>query len=403
MNRGKRRIPTPHAARSGLVLLIGLVLALVGLVGASPGLGDRAPVAAAASAPTASSNHDGAATWLRTVADATLWSGPGATAGTQGILPAGSYLEPLGGDPGGRVLAFATGDGHGQAPGPVWLAQTDVAPSGPPPWVADSELDGDGAPPPVPGEPHRTSAAAPPAVTAGQVAVVDDASGRLLYGLDSDMPEAPASTTKIATAIVTLAHVSDLSQRVHITIDGDAMAEADGSSIMGLVPGQNLTYTTLLYGLLLPSGNDAAEQLALAVGGTRTQFVQWMNDEAASLGLQDTHFKNPSGLDEEGHDVSAHDLAILARTAMQNPTFRTIVASPSYTGDGITLYGHNPLLGVYPGTDGVKTGSTDAAGHTMVASVTHNGHRVYVVVMHSDDLLADCSALFDWTWDAFGW
>jgi D-alanyl-D-alanine carboxypeptidase len=319
------------------------------------------------------------------------------------VLPGGSYLQPLAGDPGGRLLVYATGDGHGQAPGQVWLSLSDVAPSGPPPWVVNSALDGDNAAPPVPGEPHRTSLAAPPVVSAGQIAIVDDASGRMLFGVDSDMPEPPASTTKITTALVTLAHVPDLSQRVRITINGEAMAEADGSSIMGLVPGQSLSYTTLLYGLLLPSGNDAAEQLALSVGGTRAQFVQWMNDEVASLGLHDTQFVNPSGLDEDGHDASAHDLAILAREAMKNSSFRTIVGSPSYTGDAVTLIGHNPLLGVYPGTDGIKTGSTDAAGLTMVASATRNGHRIYVVVMHSDDLLADCSALFDWTWSAFGW
>src|SRR3569833_1883927 len=118
-----------------------------------------------------------------------------------------------------------------------------------------------------------------------------------------------------------------------------------------------------------------------------------MNQAVTGQGLHDPHFVNPSGIDEDGHYASAYDLAMLARHAKASPTFRTIVASPTYKVYGLTMEGHNPLLGEYPGTDGVKTGSTDNAGKTMVASVTKNNHRVYVAVMHSQDLLADCSAL----------
>jgi D-alanyl-D-alanine carboxypeptidase len=240
-------------------------------------------------------------------------------------------------------------------------------------------------------------------VTAEQVAVVDDESGLLLYGVQPHAPQAPASTTKIATAIVALRHMPSLTTQIPITVNGWAMAQADGSSIMGLSPGQRVSVRTLLYGLMLPSGNDAAEQLARSLADSREQFVEWMNDLVAAAGLHDTSFKNPSGLDEDGHVASAFDLAQLARLAMQDETFRTIVASPSYAAEGFNLQGHNPLLGVYRGTDGIKTGTTDAAGHVLVASVTRNGHRVYVVVMHSDDVLGDTTALYDWVWQSFSW
>jgi D-alanyl-D-alanine carboxypeptidase/D-alanyl-D-alanine carboxypeptidase (penicillin-binding protein 5/6) len=182
------------------------------------------------------------------------------------------------------------------------------------------------------------------------------------------------------------------------------MAAADGSSIMGLQPGQRVTIRTLLYGLLLPSGNDAAEQLARSVAETRDQFVDWMNTTVAEdLHLADTHFVNPSGLDADGHYTSPYDMAQLARRAMQQDDFKEMVATPQVKSDGFVLVGHNPLLGVYPGADGVKTGSTDAAGKAIVGSAVHAGHRVFVVVMHSDDLLADSTALFDWVWHAFAW
>ncbi len=301
-------------------------------------------------------------------------------------------------------MVYFPGDGSSRQPGLAWIDAQDVAPSGPPPWIVGSELDGDT---PVSGDapgPRRALAVAPPPVTAPDVAVVDDASGLLLYGLGAHARAAPASTTKLATAVVTLEHASSLDTEVRISIDGWAMAAADGSSIMGLSPGQHLSLRTLLYGLLLPSGNDAAEQLAISVAESRSEFVGWMNSLAVDeLGLQDTHFVNPSGIDADGHYSSAYDLAHLARRAMREDIVREIVATPTIRSEGFVFEGHNPLIGTYPGADGVKTGSTDAAGKVLVGSATHDGHRVYVVVMHSDNTLADATALFDWTWQEFAW
>jgi serine-type D-Ala-D-Ala carboxypeptidase (penicillin-binding protein 5/6) len=245
--------------------------------------------------------------------------------------------------------------------------------------------------------------AAPPEVSAPEVAVLDDASGLLLYGRAAHARESPASTTKIVTAMLALDVAPSLDARLPIAVDGWAMAATDGSSIMGLVPGTRVSVRTLLYGLLLPSGNDAAEQLARGLLESRAQFVDGMNTRIAELGLRDTHFVNPSGLDMPNHYASAYDLAHLARVAMRDETFREIVSSPAYAAEGFDLRAHNPLLGVYPGTDGVKTGTTDQAGKAMVASVVRDGHRVLVAVIHSDDLLADCSALFDWAWATFDW
>jgi D-alanyl-D-alanine carboxypeptidase len=355
-------------------------------------------------APTARAQDARSADWLRTVRDSGLWSGPGDPAVQFTTLPLGSFLQPRAGSDSGRLLVYYPGDGATRQAGVAWIAAQDVAPSGPPPWIVSSELDGD-YPVAVAGTaPRRVLPLAPPAVTAPELAVVDDDTGVLLYGRMPHAHEAPASTTKIATAVVTLEHVGSLDAAVRVTIDGPAMAVADGSSIMGLSPGQRLTLRTLLYGLLLPSGNDAAEQLAISVGESRTQFVGWMNSLASDeLGLQDTHFANPSGLDADGHYSSAYDLAQLARRAMREDVFREIVATAEIRSDGFVLSGHNPLIGVYAGADGVKTGSTDAAGKVLVGSAVHGGHRVFAVVMHSEDELADTTALFDWTWQEFAW
>jgi hypothetical protein len=349
-----------------------------------------------------------AADWLRTVRDTPLWSGADAASVQFTTLPLGSFLQPRAGSDTGRLMVYYPGDGGTRQAGIAWVAAQDVAPSGPPPWIVSSELDGDNA---QPGSgsggstlPHRTTPVAPPPVTATEVAVVDDDSGLLLYGANPHAHEAPASTTKIATAIVTLEHAENLDQTVRVSINGFAMAAADGSSIMGLQPGQHVTIETLLDGLLLPSGNDAAEQLAISVGESRAGFVDWMNSLAADeLGLQDTHFVNPSGLDADGHYSSAYDLAQLARRAMREDVFREIVKTPQLRADGFVLAGHNPLIGGYPGADGVKTGTTDNAGKVLVGSATRNGHRVYAVVMHSDDIQADTSALLDWAWKEFTW
>ena len=256
---------------------------------------------------------------------------------------------------------------------------------------------------PAPAGPRRVSDAPPPSVSARYVAVLDGTSGQLLHGQDERTRVAPASVTKIATTLVALERAPDLGRRIPVTLSGSAMAARDGSSIMGLEPGREVSLATLLYGLMLPSGNDAAEQLAVALGGSRETYVGWMNQKVADLGLRDTHFVNPSGMDRAGHYSSAYDMALLGRAAMQHETFRKLAGAATYRGDGYSMTNLNRLIGVYPGADGIKIGFTRAAGRTIVASATHNGRRVYVSLMRSQDLPGDSTVLFDWVWRTFDW
>jgi hypothetical protein len=388
--------------RAVLLALVLLATLAPGAPGATaqPELGPPTTTTTATTATVDTRSAD----WLRTVRDTPLWSGPNDPAVQFSTLPLGSFLQPRAGSDQGRLLVFYPGDGASRQAGVAWVAAQDVGASGPPPWIAASELDGDRAVPLAVAGPRRVVPIAPPPVSAPEVAVVDDDTGLLLYGRSAHSREAPASTTKIATALVVLQHATSLDSPIRITVDGWAMAAADGSSIMGLSPGQRLSLRTLLYGLMLPSGNDAAEQLARSVAESRDQFVAWMNATAADeLHLENTHFVNPSGLDAANHYSSAYDLAQLARRAMRDAVFRDIVATPTIRTEGLILSGHNPLIGEYPGADGVKTGTTDAAGRAIVASAMRNGHRVFVVVLHSEDLLADSSALFDWAWQSFAW
>jgi D-alanyl-D-alanine carboxypeptidase len=240
-------------------------------------------------------------------------------------------------------------------------------------------------------------------VTAPHIAVVDEASDALLYSVDPFAREAPASITKIVTTIVALEHQPDLAKMYPTTVSATALINCDGSSVMGLEPGDQVSLQTLLYGMMLPSGNDAAEEVAYSLAGSREAYVGWMNDKVASLHLRDTHFVTPSGMDADEHYSSAYDMAQLARYAMQNAEFRTLASAKTYSGDGYFLRNLNGLLFSYEGADGVKIGYTEIAGHTIVASATRDGHRVYVSLLGSRNLTGDSTALLDWVWKNFSW
>ncbi len=239
-----------------------------------------------------------------------------------------------------------------------------------------------------------------PAVTAVAATVVDIDANRTLYALRPHEPLPPASTVKVMTALLTLQRGSLTDS---VTISAGA-ASAPGSR-MGLVAGEVLTVEELLYGLLLPSGNDAAVALAEYVAGSETAFVALMNEAAAALDLTDTHFTNAHGLDDDAGTASAADLIVLARAALDYPAFARIVAMPQAYVAGRTLTNTNELLGLYPGADGVKTGTTSAAGECLIASATRDGHRLLVVVLGSQDRYADAVTLLDygatgWRWGA---
>jgi D-alanyl-D-alanine carboxypeptidase len=339
--------------------------------------------------------------WLRTVRDTQLWTGSDAGASPLDALPATTmYLKPLGTFSDGRLDVYFPGDGDGRTPVQAWIDAAAVEPTGIPPWVATPSAQPSARLTPAP---VKTGDAPAPNVSAWYVAIVDDASGQLLYGEKPNTSVPQASTTKIATTIVALERAPDLAKRVRITVSASAMVARDGSSTMGIEPGSSVSLDTLLYGMMLPSGNDAAEQVAVSLADSREEFIGWMNDEAAALGLADTHFANPSGMDAPGHYSSAYDMAMLARYAMRNPTFRTLAGTVTHTSDHFPMRNLNRLLDFYPGADGVKIGFTDLAQKTIVASAVRDGHRVYVSLMHSGDLVTDSIRMFDWVWDNYTW
>ncbi len=236
---------------------------------------------------------------------------------------------------------------------------------------------------------------AAPAVAAKAAIVLDAAKGTTLFEKDSHLALAPASLTKMVTAILAIED-GDLDAPVKTDVDSRQMP---GSSLMGLLPGDCFPLRDLVYGLMLPSGNDAALAIARHIAGSDGAFVDDMNAFLVRLGLKDSHFVNPHGLDATGHVTSAYDLAMVARYGMTIPTFSKVVGAPQWTATGsrtINLPNVNGFLSSYPGADGVKTGFTDAAGRTLVASATKNGRRIIVVLLNDDARYEDAAKLMDW-------
>lgn len=249
-----------------------------------------------------------------------------------------------------------------------------------------------------------------PELSASAAVVVDDASMEVLYDLDAYSPRAPASVTKMATAVVAMEH-GRLDDIVTSTVHYWDLAYEGDSTTMGLVPGDKLTLRELLYGLMLVSGNDAAKVIAEHVAGSEPAFVEKMNDLAERLGMKDTHFVTVDGLSAPGHASSPYDLVLLSHYLMRFPDLREIVGTVEHTAKGTRdgqpatydLYNHNPLLGYTPGVDGIKTGYTEEAGRTFSLTAERNGHRVYIVLMDSTLRAEDAIALVDWTFANHIW
>ena len=241
-------------------------------------------------------------------------------------------------------------------------------------------------------------AAAPPAVRGASAVVSEEPCGAELYTKYGDARHPPASLTKLATALVAIER-ADLDEQVLIDVNSALLVASSGSTVMGLEPGETLSMRDLLYGLLLPSGNDAAIAIAEDVGGTVPSFVDLMNLKGRELGLGDTHFANPHGLDEPGLYTSARDLIVLGRAVLADPELATMVRSQHYqpSWDGPEVWNSNELIGLYQGqVTGVKIGYTEGAGQTMVASVERDGRRLIVSVLGTWDRYADTISLFEW-------
>jgi len=217
----------------------------------------------------------------------------------------------------------------------------------------------------------------PPKIEAGAAIVIDAETGRVLYEKDAYSRRAIASTTKIMTGIVAIEN-GNLDDKVKVS---KRAASIWGSTIK-LKAGEELTLRELLYGMMLKSGNDAALAVAEHIGGTVENFVAMMNAKAKELGLKDTSFKTPHGLDVEGHYSTPYELAMITRYALQNPVFAEMVSTKNMTITNRSLYTTNEMLSLYPGADGVKTGYTGKAGRCLVTSATRDGFQIISVVLN---------------------
>ncbi|MGI6485727.1 MAG: D-alanyl-D-alanine carboxypeptidase family protein [Tepidanaerobacteraceae bacterium] len=221
-----------------------------------------------------------------------------------------------------------------------------------------------------------------PNIDAKAYVLMDTTTGRILEGKNEDEKRAMASTTKIMTAIIAL-EKGDLASIVEVS---KKAASIRGSSFH-LSRGEKIPLETMLYGLLLCSGNDAAVAIAEHIGESQENFVQMMNQKAIEIGALNTNFKNPHGLDEPNHFTTTKDLAIIARYALDIPKFREIVGSREKLitrGDKTgTIYNTNKLLWSFENATGIKTGYTGKAGRCLVASAYKNGFELISVVLGS--------------------
>lgn len=222
-----------------------------------------------------------------------------------------------------------------------------------------------------------------PNINARIAVAYDRKSGKVIYGKNENKRTAMASTTKIMTAIVLIEN-ADLNQ----TITVSAKAAGTGGSRLGLKHNDKITMKDLLYGLMLKSGNDAAVAIAENVGGSIEKFADLMNEEAKKIGLNNTHYVTPHGLDNPEHYTTAYELAKLADYALKNEIFAKVVNTKNYT---VTINGYpknitntNELLGYLDGVNGVKTGFTNNAGRCLVTSVNRNGFEIITVVLQAD-------------------
>ena len=228
------------------------------------------------------------------------------------------------------------------------------------------------------------------AISAECAILIDAQTGRVLYEKQAEEKSLIASTTKIMTALV-ICEQTNVLDRVKIPKEAVGI---EGSS-MYLKEGEVLTVQELLYGLMLQSGNDAALALAIYCGGTVEGFTELMNDKAHRLGMTQSHFANPNGLDSPGNYSTARDMALLTAYAMQNPIFAQTVSTKTITIGERCLRNHNKLLWQLEGANGVKTGYTKAAGRILISSVTRMGRQLIAVTFNAPDDWQDHKTLIE--------
>lgn len=251
---------------------------------------------------------------------------------------------------------------------------------------------------PVIKQPAVRTATAPPPVVGESAIVIDVASGRVLYAKNADLPRAVASTQKIITALCVL-EAGDIDRPVVIETS-DTRCEP---TKLDLKPGEHYSRRELLKVLVVKSANDVARALARDVGGSQEGFAALMNRKATALGMRNSNFINPNGLPMAGQYSTARDMAIAARSAYRSPLFRSYAATKAFTfhfnnGKTRQIENTNRLLKSIPYCDGMKTGTTNAAGRCLVASGSLNGRSAIVVVLKSTtpNIWKDSEKLLRW-------
>ena len=292
--------------------------------------------------------------------------------------------------------------------------------------TGDEEGDGTDASAAQPGATNTTNvtaaAANAPATNAEAALLISPDSGMVLYEKNADERRYPASTTKIMTALLVLENVADLNETVTAQASDFETLEADSSSA-GIKEGETVTVEDLLYGLMLPSGNEAAYMLARHVAGSYEAFVDMMNKRAEELGCTGTHFVNPCGLHDDNHYTTARDLYKIAYAAMQDETFADIADTVQWNMSKTNMQEERKVLTTnqlifssyqpwaYAYCKGIKTGHTSEAGNCFVGYAEYGDAKLYSVVMGCDSSsleysnipasFTDTKALFEWGFESF--
>lgn len=235
--------------------------------------------------------------------------------------------------------------------------------------------------------------------------VIDVSSNKVLYEKNIDEKLQIASLTKIMTAVVVIEEVADLEK---ISVVPKEATLVQGSKVW-LREGEKISYTQLLYAMLIASGNDAAMSAAINISGSEELFVQKMNDKALALGMKNTHFTNPHGLDDPENYSTAKDLSILAGYAIKKSFIRSIIDTKemefqSESGIAHKLISTNKLLGVDPEIKGLKTGSTLGAGENLIAlAVNPYGNEIVTVILNSQARFSETQYLKNKIWETYVW
>lgn len=241
-------------------------------------------------------------------------------------------------------------------------------------------------------------------ITAKSALVYDLTNNKTVYEKSPSIKLPMASLTKIMTAVIAIENKK--SDNRYVVTEADLV----GENSMGLTAGEVLGLDELLYGLMLPSGNDASEVIANHFPTGRRGFIDAMNQKAKSLGLRDTNFTNPSGLQGDGEQyTTAHNLLVITRYALENyPQFAKVVSTAEHSipADGshksYDLYNETNLLTTYDGVKGVKTGYTDEAGLCLVTYLDYKGHKIIGIILNSENRRGEMKDLLDYTLNSYG-